>query len=41
MTKEVGCKNFLQAIRGDVVLLRQNPLAGGKHGHDIAEIEAS
>lgn len=36
MTKEIRCKDFLQAIRGDIVLLSQNPLTGGKHGDDIA-----
>lgn len=32
VTEEVGGKHFSQAVGGDAVLLRQDPLAGGKHG---------
>ena len=38
VTKEVSCENFLQAIRGDTVLLCQNPLTSGKHSDDTAAI---
>lgn len=39
VTKEVRCKHFSQAFRGDIILLGQDPLTSGKHGNHIAVVE--
>lgn len=41
MAEEVGGEHVLQAVGGDAVPLRENPLTGGEHGDDATEIKTS